>query len=666
MMSSDPYCIPCEKYDRWIELDIRDENNHAFSGQKAILTDSTGMTKTVTLTDSPIQVWGFAVGPVTVKLETQPWLKMAQSRETLKEGQTSQIPAYTDYLSGYTGIKREHCQVTTGDLCLTQPEKTLPKGHNAGEAQTPRFITNHSYVIEVKGYKLGTLRIGVFFDGTGNNTANTQNGLAKVEQWLAHTCSNPAQKEKELRACQVGQLPVNGSAANDVTNVGKLFSLYDLEAEKLISHCYISGIGTRDPVSGKKEKEYRTDDTITQGLDLDFSGENTSIIGKVTEACQLRIIKAIDDDLKNVLPEIEYIHRIVFDVFGFSRGAAAARHFVNVIDQKDDHPLVKAVTSYSAIRLKVGFDWANRQNVRIAFVGLFDTVKSSFNPNVNIRLHPQSAERVVHLTAQDEVRKHFPLSRITDDSAGTSIPPHFTEVALPGSHSDIGGGYYSRWSLNNPNSDPALTECIELERFMSEENVQTPYSDSRAYQQAKAYADEKVAIGWVNRIHPYLSRTATPPLNAISLIAYSYTRPQGKDSPWPKKAVYVEVIMNRIVEGEYSRIPLHIMVEAGRASGVPLKEWTSKNRTLQLGSLSEKITIVNLEKLDQHWAQSAIEQGVVKNLVYQLPHETYRALRRDYLHHSASNQGIANPANLNKNGNTVSKERRDLIGNQET
>ncbi|MGL4959162.1 MAG: hypothetical protein ACRC55_02745 [Plesiomonas sp.] len=43
MMSSDPYCIPCEKYDRWIELDIRDENNHAFSGQKAILTDSTGM-----------------------------------------------------------------------------------------------------------------------------------------------------------------------------------------------------------------------------------------------------------------------------------------------------------------------------------------------------------------------------------------------------------------------------------------------------------------------------------------------------------------------------------------------------------------------------------------------------------------------------------------------
>ncbi|WP_252319009.1 DUF2235 domain-containing protein [Candidatus Symbiopectobacterium endolongispinus] len=32
---------------------------------------------------------------------------------------------------------------------------------------------------------------------------------------------------------------------------------------------------------------------------------------------------------------------------------------------------------------------------------------------------------------------------------GTSIPPHFTELALPGAHSDIGGGYYSRgaWQI---------------------------------------------------------------------------------------------------------------------------------------------------------------------------------------------------------------------------
>ncbi|MBI0575693.1 DUF2235 domain-containing protein, partial [Pectobacterium parmentieri] len=60
---------------------------------------------------------------------------------------------------------------------------------------------------------------------------------------------------------------------------------------------------------------------------------------------------------------------------------------------------------------------------------------------------------------------------------------------------------------------------------------------------------------------------------AISLIPYSFIRRRGKDDSWPKKAVYVEVVMSRVVEGEYSRIPLHMMVEAGRAAGVPFKVW---------------------------------------------------------------------------------------------
>ena len=280
------------------------------------------------------------------------------------------------------------------------------------------------------------------------------------------------------------------------------------------ARAYISGIGTRDPLSGEKGREYRSDDTITQGLDLDFGGEDTSIIGKVTLAREKVIAQAIKDDLGDVLPKLESIHRIVFDVFGFSRGAAAARHFVNVIDQKSDHPLVQAITKTPAIRLKAGFDWASRDDVRIAFVGLFDTVESSFNPRVNIHLHADSAERVVHLTAQDEVRKHFPLSRITRDAVGSTIPAHFTELALPGAHSDIGGGYYSRWSLGNPNSDPALIECIELERFMSEEDLSTPDHTSRAYRQARAYAEEKRALGWAERITPSLSRGAIPPLGA--------------------------------------------------------------------------------------------------------------------------------------------------------
>ncbi|MFJ5359320.1 T6SS phospholipase effector Tle1-like catalytic domain-containing protein, partial [Pectobacterium sp. CHL-2024] len=499
----------------------------------------------------------------------------------------------------------------------------------------------------------------------GNNTYNAESGLRKVEQWLAETCADPAQREKELRGCQMGRLPVSDSAANDKTNVWKLYEQFKVGGETLSAHAYISGIGTRDPVAGKEGTEYRSDNMLTKGLDLDFGSENTSIVGKVNQACEQSIVQAIDDDLKEALSNIDCIHRIVFDVFGFSRGAAAARHFVNVIDQKADHPLVQAIANTSTIRLKAGFDWASRDDVRITFVGIFDTVASSYHPSLNIRLQDDCAERVVHLTALDEVRKHFPLTRITPTAIGTSIPAHFTELALPGAHSDIGGGYYSRWSLRNPNSDPALTECLELERFMSEEATTTPETESRAYLQAKAYAEEKIAQGWVDRLHPHLPRAATPPVGAISLIPYSFIRKRGKDDSWPKKAVYVEVVMNRVVEGEYSRIPLHMMAEAGRSAGVPFKGWRSEDKMLQLEPLSVKRPSVNLTKLDELWSLAAIEQGVVKNLSQQLSVEVYRALRRDYVHRSASNQGISSPAGTHQQETTVSKERRHIIGNQE-
>ena len=664
-MAADPHCIPCERYDNWVEVDIRDEHNRSFKGLKATLTDETGKSETITLKDGPTLVRGFAVGPVTVKIETPAWLKAAQSREALKEGETTLVPAYTDKLFGHCDVKREHIKVTTGDLCLTEPEQPLPKGHQTGQAQPTRFFTKHSYVIEVKGYQINILRIGVFFDGTGNNTHNAQAGLQKVEQWLLETCSDPAQREKELQGCQMGQSPVEGSSANDVTNVGKLFEQYDIAAGPLVAHSYISGIGTRDPIAGESGPEYRSDDTLTQGLDLDIGGEDTSIIGKVRLACADIIPAGIIDDLRDVLSSIDCIHRIEFDVFGFSRGAAAARHFVNVIDQKVDHPLVKAIANNPDIRLKAGFDWASRDDVRFTFVGLFDTVVSSYNPNVNVQLKADCAERVVHLTALDEVRKYFPLSRITEDSAGTGTPAHFTELALPGAHSDIGGGYYSRWSLSNPNSEPALIECIELERFMSVETVTTPDAESLAYQKAKAYAEEKRTLGWVTLINPNLPRGAVPPLGAISLKPYSFRRPEGKNGTGPgKKSVYVEVLMSRVVEGEYSRIPLHMMVEAGRAVGVPFKAWMPDDRALQLEPLSIKRPEADLKALDKLWALSAIEQKVAKNLAHQLSPDVYRALRRDYLHHSASNKGIANPANTNKYETSISKERRKLIGNK--
>ena len=36
-MAISPYCIPCEKNNCWIEIDVRDEQNRSFKGQKATI-----------------------------------------------------------------------------------------------------------------------------------------------------------------------------------------------------------------------------------------------------------------------------------------------------------------------------------------------------------------------------------------------------------------------------------------------------------------------------------------------------------------------------------------------------------------------------------------------------------------------------------------------------
>ena len=55
----------------------------------------------------------------------------------------------------------------------------------------------------------------------------------------------------------------------------------------------------------------------------------------------------------------------------------------------------------------------------------------------------------MHIIAVDEWRYHFDLTRIKN--MASDLPASFTEVIIPGAHSDIGGGYYSRWSLRDPN-----------------------------------------------------------------------------------------------------------------------------------------------------------------------------------------------------------------------
>ena len=214
------------------------------------------------------------------------------------------------------------------------------------------------------------LQIGVFFDGTGNNKDRDRNRLDR-----------------------------------DITNVAKLYDLYPNQRELNIRSIYVRGVGTKT------------------------SGDDTSVLGLAfalgDEGGEARIALA-RKELKDLLKAYPDRDELVFDIFGFSRGAALARHFVNLI--------------HAGLAELQG-----RCTVRVRFVGLFDTVGSFYQPGdtdegpFNLHLGPASAEHVVHLTAHHEQRKNFPLTSVQD--AAGNLPAHFTERALPGVHADLGGGY---------------------------------------------------------------------------------------------------------------------------------------------------------------------------------------------------------------------------------
>ena len=138
------------------------------------------------------------------------------------------------------------------------------------------------------------ITLGMFFDGTLNNKTNTIERREKTD----------AYKKKG------GNPTDNNSYNNDWSNVARLWDNYDKNFG-----VYIEGIGTED-----KEKDSM--------LGYAFGTGSTGIRGKVRKGCE-EIVKKVKN-IKNA-KKADKIAVLTFDVFGFSRGAAAARNFVHEI-----------------------------------------------------------------------------------------------------------------------------------------------------------------------------------------------------------------------------------------------------------------------------------------------------------------------------------------------
>jgi hypothetical protein len=311
-----------------------------------------------------------------------------------------------------------------------------------------------------------TLTIGVFFDGTGNNANNSGDRQAACTG--ERYGMNDAEAVSALEQCIRLNRGVSGSAAGSYlgyyTNVYWLRTLYnqDMTPDTGAGQyaIYIEGIGTED---GAGDSAY--------GMG---TGRGDSGVVRKTDKAVAALAAGIQDYLDRYDDARScVIKELQFDIFGFSRGAAAARHFANRIYSQDS-AIVSAIKSGLD-----GVAFSGTPGGKTRFLGIFDTVAAigtpvnGLNPHsadtgeVNLVLRPGVAEKVFHITAQHECRFNFALN---------SVKPAWPELALPGAHSDIGGGY-------NPDEHEA---CFLTRPAFETVPLSTSDTETRIYRQTCA------------------------------------------------------------------------------------------------------------------------------------------------------------------------------------
>ncbi|MDN7427606.1 DUF2235 domain-containing protein [Burkholderia sp. AU45388] len=290
-----------------------------------------------------------------------------------------------------------------------------------------------------------TLHITLFFDGTNNNDEQTN--------------------------------PFRDSLVHTHSNVARLYNAALDRSEEGIFRFYIAGVGT--PFKSIGEQTYSTSGkSMASGFGSRCVWGYTRVLNAIYRAIATDKTRNLipDSDVQRVctevadghkLPLVGYtdrlglahkqaidegryphtIKQIWINVIGFSRGAACARVFVN-----------KLMNEWARDG-RIGYQTGKYAlNYKVNFVGLFDTVASVGPPDSTRatvdfgtfdghfafandgRLDiPKDVRFCYHAFSVHEQRMSFPLDSIRNgDSYGGGIRD---EVAYPGVHSDVGGGY---------------------------------------------------------------------------------------------------------------------------------------------------------------------------------------------------------------------------------
>lgn len=358
------------------------------------------------------------------------------------------------------------------------------------------------------------LHIGVFFDGTGNNTENTQS------DWNLGSSYTNARSNVSLLA----ELYKNGSAYDVPNSCGTVGTKY--------ASLYVQGIGT---VAGLPDLV----NIVGLGTGMGLTGVESRVLSACTK------LGSMIDDLSGGIEPRE----IVVDVFGFSRGAAAARYFVNCFRQG-----FIEYNMYYVLPLRASVP--EGRNLRFRFVGIFDTVAAigdgtdDDNGDVNLHVSSNQADEIYHLTAKHEYRTNFRLNHNQPGGGGTR--------QLLGAHSDVGGGY-------SASGDKTRVQKSKTEVFRSRAEAEAAHARYSAAAARARSAQESFWIqdGWIRPNEPTGGldnspseiRTITRRQGLRIVQEYSFTTGAIMNRPWVRIGL--------------SRIPLRIMYDRAVAAGAP-------------------------------------------------------------------------------------------------
>lgn len=259
------------------------------------------------------------------------------------------------------------------------------------------------------------------------------------------------------------------------------------------------------------------------------------MVGKVRNGCKTLAenVKDRKDKSKDDIDEII----LTVDIFGFSRGAAAARNFAYNLQMgtyapKAYYPPVQGAgridvdhetSEFMSIEkswvkdgvlpkfghlgtalLKAGLarELVDSMTINVRFIGVYDTVASydptcllipSFQKKVNeLHLHELGSPRkAVHFTAADEHRENFSLTRFLAVDLKSGIERNF-----PGVHSDVGGSYnhdvLSAAEISASGYQPDPIEGVTEKEYVWLEKAY--FSGS-----LDAFRDELIEHGWFKR-----------------------------------------------------------------------------------------------------------------------------------------------------------------------